>query len=158
MIPLDIRVLGPLEVARGARRCELPRSRKTRALLAYLALAPRDHAREQLCGLLWPGVADPRGALRWSLSRLRAVVAEAGHAALVATPESVRLDARDVRVDAPAGRASSHPRWVSETKVPCRGGRYPALIRGRVTRPDGPRPIQSWIRHHRPLHQTGSSR
>jgi DNA-binding SARP family transcriptional activator/pimeloyl-ACP methyl ester carboxylesterase len=97
---LQLRVLGPLEVARGGAAAELPRSRKTRALLAYLALAAREHPRERLCRLLWPGVDDPRGALRWSLSRLRPVVSDPGRERLAATREAVRLETADVEVDA----------------------------------------------------------
>jgi pimeloyl-ACP methyl ester carboxylesterase/DNA-binding SARP family transcriptional activator len=98
--PLRIGVLGTLEVAREGALAELPRSRKTRALLAYLALSPREHPRERLCRLLWPSVDDPRGALRWSLSRLRPVVSEPGRERLVATREAVRLESSDVEVDA----------------------------------------------------------
>jgi len=98
--PLQIRVLGALEVARTGARVELPRSRKTRALLAYLALTPREHRREWLCQLLWPGVDDPRGALRWSLSRLRPVVSDSGRGPLGASHDAVQLETKDVEVDA----------------------------------------------------------
>ncbi|HYQ81395.1 MAG TPA: alpha/beta fold hydrolase [Anaeromyxobacteraceae bacterium] len=99
MSPLPwIRLLGPLEVAPGGAPAPLPRSRKTRALLAYLALGQRDHLRARLCQLLWPGVDDPRGALRWSLSRLKPLVSGAGR--LLATREAVRLETRDGEVDA----------------------------------------------------------
>lgn len=98
--PLQIRVLGALEVAQGGHGLALPRSRKTRALLAYLALAQREHTRDRLCRLLWDGVDDPRGALRWSLSRLRPVVEKPGTERMVATREAVRLDPAGVEVDA----------------------------------------------------------
>jgi len=65
---VEIRLLGRLEVGRSL---ELPPSRKVRALLAYLALSPRAVAREQLCELLWDAPSDPRGELRWSLSKIR---------------------------------------------------------------------------------------
>ena len=97
---LHIRVLGTLEVSRGGNRAVLPRSRKTRALLAYLALARREHARDRLCRLLWPDVDDPRGALRWSLSRLRPVLSGSGRDALTSTRDAVLLEGRDVDVDA----------------------------------------------------------
>jgi predicted ATPase/DNA-binding SARP family transcriptional activator len=49
-------------------------TRKTAALLAYLAYHPHEvHSRDKLCGMLWPE-ADPiaaRGNLRVSLNRLR---------------------------------------------------------------------------------------
>jgi DNA-binding SARP family transcriptional activator len=86
---LKLRFLGEMEVVRGAKRLALPPSKKTRALLAYLALSGRAHRRERLCGLLWDVADDPRGALRWSLSRLRAVVDEPGRTRVVAARDSV---------------------------------------------------------------------
>jgi DNA-binding SARP family transcriptional activator/tetratricopeptide (TPR) repeat protein len=69
-----IAVLGPIVVMRDGIRRALPSSRKTRGLLAYLALAPRACRREDLCDLLWEGAADPRSELRWSLAKIRAAV------------------------------------------------------------------------------------
>jgi hypothetical protein len=71
MAALELKFLGDLEIARGSQRVELPPSRKTRALLAYLALTGRAFRREHLCELLWEIPDDPRGSLRWSLSKLR---------------------------------------------------------------------------------------
>ena len=64
-------VLGPLELSVDGELQTLPRSKKTRALLAYLAVTGRPHRRDRLCELLWDVADDPRAALRWSLSRLR---------------------------------------------------------------------------------------
>src|SRR4030095_2267165 len=75
---LAIRVLGEFQVLKGKTPREFPPSRKTRALLAYLVLSGRRHRRERLCDLLWDVPDDPRGSLRWSLSRLRSVVDEPG--------------------------------------------------------------------------------
>ena len=63
---LELRFLGDFEVLRDGRPLSLPPSKKTRALLAYLALQPRRFRREQLCELLWELPDDPRGSLRWS--------------------------------------------------------------------------------------------
>lgn len=71
---LSVCLLGPLTLRRGPQVLPLPASRKARALLAYLAMARRPVAREALCRLLWDGPADPRGELRWCLSRLRGVL------------------------------------------------------------------------------------
>ncbi|MEZ4678397.1 MAG: hypothetical protein R2932_29690 [Caldilineaceae bacterium] len=48
-------------------------SDKARALLAYLALEPREHARTELAALLWPEIGDQhaRTNLRNTLYRLR---------------------------------------------------------------------------------------
>src|SRR5690606_24808202 len=68
MTDLELKFLGELEVLRGGQVLPLPPSRKTRALLAWLALNPKPFRREQLCELLWDIPDDPRGSLRWSLS------------------------------------------------------------------------------------------
>lgn len=73
---LELRLLGPMAVLRGGTARPLPPSRKTRALLAYLAIAGRPMRREHLCDLLWDVPDDPRGSLRWSLSKLRALLGE----------------------------------------------------------------------------------
>src|SRR3954453_22339854 len=66
---LTIRLLGELQVlASGQQTLTLPPSKKTRALLAYLAVAGRPQRRERLCDLFWDVPDDPRGALRWSLT------------------------------------------------------------------------------------------
>ena len=71
MAGLELRILGDFEVRRDGRAMPLPPSKKTRALLAYLCLQPRRFSRDQLCQLLWGVPDDPRGSLRWSLSKLR---------------------------------------------------------------------------------------
>src|SRR5262245_17998858 len=50
-------LLGPLQVIRNGTERTQPPSRKVRALLAYLAMAPRPVSRERLCELFWD-VAD----------------------------------------------------------------------------------------------------
>ena len=74
MAGLELKFLGELAVVRDGERLALPASKKTRALLAYLALNRRTFRREQLCELLWEIPDDPRHSLRWSLSKLRRVV------------------------------------------------------------------------------------
>ena len=97
---LDIRLLGEPLVLLAGRPLSLPPSKKTRALLSYLALTGRAHRREKLCALLWDVTDDPRAALRWSLSKLRELVDSAQDKRLLADRESVQLDARKLRVDA----------------------------------------------------------
>jgi len=58
----------------GGQAVALPPSRKTRALLAFLVLTRRPQRRERLCEMFWELPDDPRGALRWSLSKLRPIV------------------------------------------------------------------------------------
>ncbi len=71
---LEIRFLGEPEVLRDGHALPLPASKKSRALLAYLAVTGRPHLRERLCELLWEGPDDPRAALRWSLTKLRPLI------------------------------------------------------------------------------------
>jgi pimeloyl-ACP methyl ester carboxylesterase/DNA-binding SARP family transcriptional activator/class 3 adenylate cyclase len=95
----SLRLLGDVELSRGGVRLPLPPSRKTRALLAYLAVTGRAHRRDRLCSLLWDVADDPRGALRWSLAKLRPLVDDPQHARLVAEGDAVRLDASGLKVD-----------------------------------------------------------
>lgn len=97
--PLSVRVLGELELWRGTQRLELPQSKKTRALLAYLLVSARPQRRERLCGMLWDVTDDPRAALRWSLSKLRALVDEPGVTRLVTDGGSVGFQLAGARVD-----------------------------------------------------------
>ena len=80
---LKIGLLGELQLWRGEQAVELPASKKTRALLAYLVAAAQPQLRERLCDLLWEGPDDPRGALRWSLSKLRPLVNDKASSASV---------------------------------------------------------------------------
>jgi DNA-binding SARP family transcriptional activator/TolB-like protein len=98
---LRLQLLGPLVLSRAASLVVLPSSRKVRALLAYLALAGHAVSRHHLCELLWDLPNDPRGELRWCLSKLRVVLHEEGQTRVVADGESVRLDLSALQVDAP---------------------------------------------------------
>lgn len=97
--PLQIRLLGDLELLRGDELLKLPQSKKTRALLAYLVASGRSHRRDRLCALLWDVTDDPRGALRWSLSKLRPLVDEPGRPRILADRDSVGFDPGDALVD-----------------------------------------------------------
>lgn len=96
---LELRVLGTLEVVRDGALLELPPSRKTRALLAYLLLDGRRHRRERLCGMFWDLPDDPRAALRWSLSKLRGLVDEPAVQRVVADRDAIRFERAGAEVD-----------------------------------------------------------
>ena len=53
-------LLGPLQVIQNGVPLNQPPSRKVRALLGYLAMAPRPVTREKLCELFWDVADDPR--------------------------------------------------------------------------------------------------
>jgi len=99
MAALELRFLGGLEILRDGASIELPPSKKTRALLAYLALNGRPFQREHLCDLLWEIPDDPRGSLRWSLSKLRRLVDDDSRQRIVADRNTVAFDASDVEID-----------------------------------------------------------
>ena len=96
---LTLQVLGRMELAQDGVTLPLPQSKKTRALLAYLAVTGRAHSRDKLCEMFWDLPDDPRGSLRWSLSKLRTLVNDERRERLDADRESVSLDCRDIDVD-----------------------------------------------------------
>jgi len=89
--PLEIDVLGSFTVTRDGEAVPLPPSRKTRALLAYLAVVGRPQSREHLCEMFWDIPDDPRGSLRWSLFKLRQIVNRDGHEPLRADRNVLEL-------------------------------------------------------------------
>ncbi|MEO0345522.1 MAG: hypothetical protein AAF229_04605 [Pseudomonadota bacterium] len=98
----QFQLFGTFQVARGGSPVALPKSRKTRALLAYLACTTRRQERDRLVELFFRDVSDPKAALRWSLSRLRASLGkdafESSHGALALSPFPACSDLRDLEV------------------------------------------------------------
>jgi DNA-binding SARP family transcriptional activator/tetratricopeptide (TPR) repeat protein len=99
MAALQLKFLGDFEVLRDGKPSPLPPSKKTRALLAYLSLQPRRFRREQLCELLWEIPDDPRGSLRWSLSKLRRLVDDRKRTRIVADRSTVGCEIHDASID-----------------------------------------------------------
>jgi len=97
---LVVRLLGPISVGRGGVEAALPRSRKVRGLLGFLALSPQAVSRARLCDLFWDVPNDPRGELRWSLSKLRGILDDRERARVTTRGDLVALDLSDTRVDA----------------------------------------------------------
>jgi predicted ATPase/class 3 adenylate cyclase len=89
---LRLAVLGDFKVFRDGQVVPLPPSKKTRALLAYLAVVQRPQRRERLCEMFWEIPDDPRGALRWSLSRIRQIVGTGRESCVRADRNTVSLD------------------------------------------------------------------
>lgn len=107
---LEIRFLGEFQIRRNGERLDLPKSKMTLALLAYLALTGRRQRREHLCDMFWELTSDPRGALRWSLSKLRGLVDEpdrqhinADRAAVSFEPLGATIDFLDLRAQCADG-------------------------------------------------------
>jgi DNA-binding SARP family transcriptional activator/TolB-like protein/uncharacterized protein YukE len=92
-------MLGPLRLSRRGRPVALPPSRKVRALLGYLALAPKPVARARLCELLWDVPNDPRGELRWCLSKMRGLLDDSACRRVHTDGDTVHLDLSQCPVD-----------------------------------------------------------
>lgn len=97
---LSVRLFGSLALVRDGVPVALPASRKLRALLAYLALAPHPVGRGKLCELLWDVPNDPRGELRWCLSKLRAALDEPDRRRIQTADDAIALDLDGICVDA----------------------------------------------------------
>lgn len=99
MAGLEFRFLGDFAVRKNGQALALPPSKKTRALLAYLSLSPRRFRREHLCQLLWEVPDDPRGSLRWSLSKIRRLVDDDERERVLADRDSVGFDPHGISID-----------------------------------------------------------
>jgi len=100
-------------VRRGGQEIPLPKSRKARALIAYLLFENAPASRERLCELFWTRAADPRGGLRWALTRIRR--------ALGPDEGWLKADRLTVRLEVPGETVS----------VSAKGERLLALVAGR---------------------------
>ena len=97
---IQIRMLGPLAISRNHTTVELPSSRKARGLLAYLVLAQHDVTRTRLCEMFWDVPKDPRGELRWALSKIRGLVDGPGKRRIRSQGEMLGFDLGGCDVDA----------------------------------------------------------
>jgi len=95
----QLNLLGPMRLRRDGTDVTLPSSRKTRALLAFLAVTGRPVRRDYLCELFWEVPDDPRGALRWSLSKLRGILDSPGCERLFADRDTVGLHTGTIQSD-----------------------------------------------------------
>jgi TolB-like protein len=100
---LRLTLFGGFSLA-GADGAEIPlKSRKAKALLAYLALSPgKTRSREEIMALLWSdrGEAQARASLRQALTGLRKDLGETAAAALIVTNDTVALDPEKVTIGA----------------------------------------------------------
>lgn len=99
---LELRLIGGFIVRRNGVDVALPASRKVRGLLAYLAMARAPVGRSELCELLWDVPNDPRGELRWCLSKIRGLVDDPARPRLMARRDAAGLELSDCFVDAHA--------------------------------------------------------
>jgi DNA-binding SARP family transcriptional activator len=97
---IQLRLLGRLALWKQGVEVPLPSSRKVRGLLALLAVAPSPMSRSRVCDLLCDSASDPRGELRWCLSKLRSVLDDSSKQRVDASGDLVSLDLADCHVDA----------------------------------------------------------
>jgi TolB-like protein/DNA-binding SARP family transcriptional activator len=97
---LAVRLFGPLVIERDGHSLPLPASRKTRAILGFLALSSRPVSRPRLCEMFFDLPDDPRAALRWSLSKLRPLLDSDDRARLISERDAVRIDWTGAEIDA----------------------------------------------------------
>lgn len=102
MSGLKISLLGGMEIGPAGGTGEIPITRKTGAMIAYLALQ-NGHAqtRDKLAGMFWSRNTDgqARTNLRQALSRLRKAMANGDDAPLRADAEHVALDMAQIDLD-----------------------------------------------------------
>ena len=98
---LKLMLLGGFQAQLKAGAALVLPTRKSQALLAYLALPPGHHPREKLATLLWGDMHDAqaRGNLRQALSRIRKALPRNARPGLVLDGPSVALDPAVVDVD-----------------------------------------------------------
>src|SRR5262249_13620073 len=94
MLRLRLKVLGGFEARIGSGQPRDIPTRKTRALLAYLAVpAGRAHTRDKLTGLLWSDRGDEqaRNSLRQALTELGRILADVDPSPLVKGRDTLAL-------------------------------------------------------------------
>ena len=101
---LRVRVYGPITAWDARGQPALPRGRKTRALLALLALsAPAKMSRKRITSLLWSTrmPAQARGSLRQAVHELQELLGTIDGPRLNATREHLALDQGGLSIDTP---------------------------------------------------------
>src|SRR5215813_8656889 len=102
---LSLTLMGDFQAHIGTGPPLRLRTRKTQALLAYLAMpAGAAHSRDKLATLLWGdrSLTRARGRFRETLFALRQALTPANPPCLMVTGETLALDADSVEVDASA--------------------------------------------------------
>ena len=101
MARLTLRLFGGFQARYGQRGLTFP-TRKTQALLAYLAVRPEEHyTRNKLAAMLWgsAGKEQARQSLRQSLSAIRRILSPFYRAIVVIEADRVTLDRSAIDID-----------------------------------------------------------
>jgi DNA-binding SARP family transcriptional activator len=125
---LRLWLLGDIRIERDGEPCELPASKRARALLGYLVATAVPQTRRHLCDLLWDGPDDPRAALRWSLSKLRPLVDDgqarrlnADHYRVAFVTHDAFVDVEQIRTLSGSTMDAARLEVLEEYSVLCRG-------------------------------------
>jgi TolB-like protein len=141
---LRLRLVGAMDATAGDGLSVLPRTRKSRALLAILAvLAPEKVARVTIANLLWSrrGREQARGSLRQALLDLHGALLSGGIDWLQATREHLALPAELLDTDLPAvgdpastrlledlrGLDPAFDLWIAD-RIAALSGRLPVML------------------------------
>lgn len=113
---VSLQVFGQMRLVRDDRIHLSPVTRKTRAILGFLALSPRPVSRQRLCEMFFDLPDDPRASLRWSLTKLRPLVDAPDKARLISERDALHLSPDGLEIDACrvlelAGR--NHSNWTA---------------------------------------------
>ncbi|NJS14623.1 MAG: alpha/beta hydrolase, partial [Sphingopyxis sp.] len=95
---IEVSLLGEIGLSRAGVPLVMPASRKTRALFILLLLTAKPVRRDRLCEIFFDIPDDPRGALRWSLSKIRTMLG-ADAELIVADRERVAIDGAGFALD-----------------------------------------------------------
>jgi PAS domain S-box-containing protein len=146
-MPLQVTAFGEFTVANANRKMYTVRGVRQRALLAYLALSPRNEfSRTHLAGLLWPEVSEDeaRHSLRQCLSLIRRALGVDAEA-LQLDGDLVALDRSRIETDVDRVRelaASTDPSDWHDAGELCRGELLAGIDLGGT-------PFDDWLAHQR---------
>jgi DNA-binding SARP family transcriptional activator len=151
---LRLELLGGYEASLDGRPIWF-RTRKTFALLTYLALDPRPHRREAIAELLWPGGdgTDARANLRTALAYVRSAMGDGADAILLANRDTVGVAPGSVDVDVDVLRTARQiirqPRDLAlRQRLEFAVSRYHGPFLAELVFPDAPE-LDEWIEAQR---------
>jgi DNA-binding SARP family transcriptional activator len=130
--PIEIRVIGPLEVRREGQPVDAPELRRSRVRqLLGLLVAERSMTRERAVDLLWPDLDLPKGRanLRVTLGHLQRILEPERRSR--STSYFLRVDADQLRLAEVAGLEVDHwqlDRLLTDAAAAARRGDHPERI------------------------------
>jgi DNA-binding SARP family transcriptional activator/Flp pilus assembly protein TadD len=160
---LEIRLLGTPAVTRGGIAIDMPASRKVVMLLSYLVLATRPVGRSHVCDLLWDVPNDPRGELRWCLTKLRRLLDTPERAVVQAQADHVSLALGEKEADVLSVEAASRVgiERLGADALDALAGRFGGAFLDGIQADRTPA-FETWLsgrrRHYRTLHLAVLSR